>query len=963
MERTILLPIAALIVQAVAQASPSPQLAETDAATASLIPTATKPGSNDRRIGPGGFEENKGQVKQSDGQAAPYVKFRLTDGSTNVFLLESGIAYQFNRMHDPEGYAELAHRSHLSSEDEARLDDLRKQRRLETYRMDMTLEGADPHARISTEGRSTDFTNYYLSGVEALDVRTFGKVVYHRVYPGIDWEVTTTEKGFEQDFIVHPGADPSLIKMRFKGHEELYVDGQGQLIHGNRLGRFVEAGPASFQGAAVVHTSFDLRDDLLTFDISEYDETRALRIDPTREWGTYYGGGADDWLKDMATDDDRNSYVAGYTASSEENVIATTIGLVDSTYANGQDAFLVKFDPEGQRMWGTYYGGANDDYFVSCAVRGGDLVAAGTSNTPDLGTSGTQQPNFAYSTEGDALLVKFNPDNGSRIWATYYGRVWIDIGKSCAIDPWGFIYMAGESETVGTLGGSDTIAYDGFQMQMRSLKNGFLVKFDADGSREWGTYYGGYNPYSIGFCTDVATDPFGNVVVFGACGYNANDADTYVSSGAHHETHGSTIQPPGTGGDAYVAKFDSAGVRLWGTYYGGASNENVWTGTIDSAGNIYVAGETLSDTGIYKAGHKAELAGGLDAYLAKFTPSGELDWGTYYGGPENDEIRSSVSDAFGHVFMIGMTRSTSQISFNGYQMDHGGGDYDAMLVGFKVDSGDLIMGSYYGGSFNDQAFGSASDTDGALFIGGVTNSSNDTSICSSNGFDTSLSSTQDAFAAKFRTDCLGHAAGNQEQGSPCVDPDPCTINDVYNASCVCAGTYPDAGQILGNVILGSGIQYTFTVFPAIPNAEYTWVVPPGWIAVDIHSDTLLVTAPSGAGIGDIGVWGENGDCLLDTTTLSVLVQNVVGIAEHGAEGYFSIRPNPNNGRFGVLRNAHLQGLVDYELLDATGRRKQTNGTFNGQRVDIDMSEASSGVYFLRLRHDSGTEVLRLVVQH
>ena len=111
-----------------------------------------------------------------------------------------------------------------------------------------------------------------------MDVRSSVKGGYCREDPGIDWEVTTTEKGFEQDFIVHPGADPSLIRMRFAGHEELYVDDKGKLVHGNRLGRFVEAGPASFQGTDVVRTSFDLRDDLLAFGISDYDKAKCVEI-------------------------------------------------------------------------------------------------------------------------------------------------------------------------------------------------------------------------------------------------------------------------------------------------------------------------------------------------------------------------------------------------------------------------------------------------------------------------------------------------------------------------------------------------------------------------------------------------------------------------------------------------------------------------------------------------------------
>ena len=143
--------------------------------------------SGDLSFAAAGFEENKGQVVTTDGAPAPFVRYRLTQGNTNIFLLDGGIAYQFSRTHLPEGYTELRMKRYRDAAEEAQLELLEAQARLETYRMDMILEGADPNARITTEGRSADHTNYY--NLEALDVHTFSKVVYHEVYPGIAWPI------------------------------------------------------------------------------------------------------------------------------------------------------------------------------------------------------------------------------------------------------------------------------------------------------------------------------------------------------------------------------------------------------------------------------------------------------------------------------------------------------------------------------------------------------------------------------------------------------------------------------------------------------------------------------------------------------------------------------------------------------------------------------------------------------
>ncbi len=218
-------------------------------------------------LAPGGFEENKGQVVTTDGAPAPFVRYRLSQGGTNIFLMDDGIAYQFSRTHAPDGYAELRMKKYRDAAEEAQLAVLEAQATLETYRMDMVLEGADPVAHITTEGRSADHTNYYQH--DALDVRTFSKVVYHEVYPGIDWSIAITEKGFEYDFILQPGADPDRIKLRFKDHEELTVDAEGNLTHGNRLGRFNEERPVSLQEGKTVPTRFNIDGDLLSFEVGD----------------------------------------------------------------------------------------------------------------------------------------------------------------------------------------------------------------------------------------------------------------------------------------------------------------------------------------------------------------------------------------------------------------------------------------------------------------------------------------------------------------------------------------------------------------------------------------------------------------------------------------------------------------------------------------------------------------------
>lgn len=281
-------------------------------------------------VAPTGFEENKGQVLTTAGEAAPFVRYRLTQGNTSIYLLGNGIAYQFNQRHYPEGYTALEKDAHHVPAKQQELDALRKEIRLETYRMDMLLEGANANARITAEGRSDDYTQYY--GQDALDVHTYTRVTYHDVYPGIDWVVYTTEgrnpgspSGVKYDFVVQPGADPALIQLRFTDHEELFVDADGQLIHGNHMGCFTEERPVSFQNGKEVATHFVLDGDHLSFALGAYDPSQPLIIDPARIWGTYYGGTDIDYGSACTVDAGGNVYLAGYTKSTD--AIASGAGL------------------------------------------------------------------------------------------------------------------------------------------------------------------------------------------------------------------------------------------------------------------------------------------------------------------------------------------------------------------------------------------------------------------------------------------------------------------------------------------------------------------------------------------------------------------------------------------------------------------------------------------------------------
>ena len=161
-----------------------------------------------------------------------------------------------------------------------------------------------------------------------------------------------------------------------------------------------------------------------------------------------------------------------------------------------------------------------------------------------------------------------------------------------------------------------------------------------------------------------ATDASGNIYLSGY----TNSTSGIATTGAHQTTYGGNY-------DAFLVKFNSSGVRQWGTYYGGTNDDNGYSCATDASGNIYLSGYTRSTSGIATTGaHQTTYGGRFDAFLVKFNSSGVRQWGTYYGGTSDDNGYSCATDASGNIYLSGHTRSTSGIATTGaHQTTYGGG--------------------------------------------------------------------------------------------------------------------------------------------------------------------------------------------------------------------------------------------------------------------------------------------------
>ncbi|MCP4123428.1 MAG: T9SS type A sorting domain-containing protein [Bacteroidetes bacterium] len=505
--------------------------------------------------------------------------------------------------------------------------------------------------------------------------------------------------------------------------------------------------------------------------ILQNDTTTPINYTVDLLWSTYYGGSDEDYGYKVATDASGNVFMAGTTRSSTN--IAST-GAHQTSKGSGSDAFLVKFDAEGNRLWGTYYGGSEQDfaYGVATDPSGNVFIVGNTESPNNIATAGAYQTSHANSDDG--FIVKFN-SAGVRQWGSYYGGAGTDFGIACATDASGNVYLAGYTE------GSTTLASAGaHQATFGGNADEFLVKFNSSGTRQWATYYGGTEE---DLEPDVATDPSGNVYLAGRC----QSSTGIATSGAHQ-----TINRGDD--DVFLAKFNSSGVRQWGTFYGGTQSEVEPCVATDAFGNVFLAGETRSTSFIVTAGaHQTSISGSRDAFLIKFNSSGSRQWGSYFGGGGTESAKGIAADHNGNVFITGPTNSSSGISTpDSYQPGSMGAD--SYVAKFKP-GGARDWGTYFGGTGPDEGRGLATDGFGSIFLSGFTASTS--SIATTGAHQTIYGGdVDDAFLAKF---------SELETGSLILSNECVTRQYTYDLSGVMAGTYDFSfGLGADTVTIGDG---------------------------------------------------------------------------------------------------------------------------------------------------------------
>lgn len=394
----------------------------------------------------------------------------------------------------------------------------------------------------------------------------------------------------------------------------------------------------------------------------------------TVQWIRQWGSSSFDSPTALTTDSLGFVYMTGYSSGAMDG----------NVNAGSNDLFLVKYGPDGTKLWTKMMGTSKGDY-------GRSVVTDSQNNVFVVGHS---QDNFdGLQNAGlgsDIIVVKFN-NNGGKIWSRMLGSPTVqvsDIPYAAAMDRDYNVVLGGY--TSGSLDGFVNAGGSG----SGAKADGVLAKYANNGDLLWKKQFGGTLQ---DFVYGLAVDSQNNFV---ATGYT----ETSLFGNAH-----------GGMSDWFVAKFDENATLLWSRQIASLDMDIGKAVAIDSSNNIYTAGHSSGNLdGMLNIG----LA---DVMLFKFDTNGAQLWSRKLATPFDEQPTSIAIDSRDYVYVAGYTEG----AFSGH-VSLGGRD---VFVACFDPAGDVRWLKQLGGksSSADLATAITLDKSNTLYMAGETDGQMDES--------------------------------------------------------------------------------------------------------------------------------------------------------------------------------------------------------------------------------------------
>ncbi|MHA1435888.1 MAG: SBBP repeat-containing protein, partial [Candidatus Heimdallarchaeota archaeon] len=463
-----------------------------------------------------------------------------------------------------------------------------------------------------------------------------------------------------------------------------------------------------------------------------------LIIDPLI-YSTYIGGSGFDIVNDMVLDEEGNTYIVGYTSSSDFPTSATAYN--DTFYGPGNDVLVLKLSADGSTLlYSTFIGGNGTDEGYDIEIDDtGCAIITGCTDSINFPTANAYDDTYnGKSGEfGDCFILKLSSDGSSLVYSTYFGGSGDDIASAMAIDTNNNIIITGETSS------TDFPLHNAIDSVLEGIVECFFVKMAENcSSIIFSSFYGstGNAPwYEFGIAVDVADN--GDIYFLGA---TFADNITMTDETTFGTFHGNA--------DFFLVKLSQIGTLLYSTYIGGDGFEDPKAIKVDSANNLYILGYTTSmDIPIVNA-FDDTYNYNHDVYLMKLSMTGSTPgilYATYLGGEYIDYANDFCIDDEGNVYITGETISEDfPVTENAYDSEKTGSS-DAFLSVLSSDGSRLLYSTYIGGNLSETGFSVGLNNNSEVVLAGTTKSEN---FPTEAAYDDTYSGSTDIFVLKIEFD-------------------------------------------------------------------------------------------------------------------------------------------------------------------------------------------------------------------
>jgi len=578
------------------------------------------------------------------------------------------------------------------------------------------------------------------------NIPLFTSVTQQNVFPGVDVNYYLNQGEIEYDYVLAPGADAELIRVKIENAESLKLAANGDLLISNKHQQFVQRAPIAFQEIngqrQIIKADYVIaQSHEISFKLASYDHSKPIVIDPLLNFSFTIGGQAKDVSRSVVIDASENIIIAGATTSSLfpadgglTNLPNGGIHASDPAYPidcsnlyleEDFDIYVMKFNSAGSLLFSTFIGGCDNDGVRDLTVdASGNIYLVGSSKSRNYPFKNSLSPilnadESLYNPPPDAVITKLDGATGALVFSTYFGGSGADRARRVAVDSSNRVYILGNTQ-------SDDIQYmkcssfpidadTSLQCKHRGILKSdiFLLRLSINGSIvEYASYIGGSGDDWGSGLKLIENGGNVSIVIAGTTtspdlfvNQNAND-DRYANITPSYKSFqysneyckgdlGEKIARRGLCSEAFYARIDGNSAPAVNemefnlsnyTYLGGHADEEIANLAIDNFENVYLIGSTYS-------------------------PSVELS--------SNTSISDSVIESYFPVYnrivnVLGKNDGLGQTSTK-----------DAFVTAFNPNGDQLLLSSLIRGSGHDTGTSIELIDNGGvvdIYIAGITNS-------------------------------------------------------------------------------------------------------------------------------------------------------------------------------------------------------------------------------------------------